>query len=106
MGATYKFSYKPGYPALENDPDMVQKMKKTMARVVPETMIREPESTMGAEDFSFILEKVKGCFFLLGTGDDTGVPLHNPRFTLDESLMLTGVETLVRAGLDLLGSPD
>ena len=102
MGAAYKFEFFHRYPPLENDRDMVELMKKSMAKVVSEDQVREPESTMGAEDMAFVLEKTKGCFFFLGTGFEDCAPLHNPKFNFDESLLLLGVETFVQFALDLL----
>ncbi len=102
MGATYKFKFYHRYPPLENDRGIVEQMKKSMLKVVSEDRIREPESTMGAEDMAFVLEKTKGCFFLVGTGFEKCVPLHNPKFNFDESSLLLGVETFVRFALDLL----
>ncbi len=77
-------------------------MKKSMVKVVSNGQVREPESTMGAEDMAFVLEKTKGCFFLLGAGFENCAPLHNPKFNFDESLLLIGVETFVQFALDLL----
>jgi amidohydrolase len=102
MGATYKFEFYHRYPPLENDQDTVERMKKSMLKAVPGDQIREPESTMGAEDMAFVLEKTKGCYFFLGTGFEDCAPLHNPKFNFDESLLLLGVETFVRFALDLL----
>jgi len=102
MGATYKFEFFHRYPPLENDRGIVEIMKKSMLKVVSDDRIREPESTMGAEDMAFVLEKTKGCFFLLGTGFEKCMPLHNPKFNFDESLLSLGVETFVRFALDLL----
>jgi len=102
MGASYKLEFTHGYPPLESDPGMVKLIKKSMTKVVPVDRIREPESTMGAEDMAFVLEKTKGCFFLLGTGFEGCAPLHNSKFNFDESLLLLGVETFVRFALDLL----
>jgi amidohydrolase len=103
MGASYRFSYSHGYPPLENDPGMVGIMKKSMLKVIPENRIMEPESTMGGEDMAYVFEKSKGCYFFLGSGFDGCAPLHNSKFDFDESLLQTGVETLVRFALDLLG---
>jgi len=103
MGASYQFKYTYGYPPLENDPAMVEIMKKTMLKIVPEDRIMEPESTMGGEDMSYVFEKSKGCYFFLGSGVEGCAPLHNSRFDFDESLLLRGVETFARFALDLLG---
>lgn len=102
MGASHQFKFTIGYPPLENDPDMVDIMKKSMSKVIPENRIMEPESTMGGEDMAYVFEKSKGCYFFLGSGFEGCAPLHNSKFDFDESLMLTGVETFVRFALDLL----
>ena len=104
MGASYKFKFTPGYPPLENDPDLVELMKKSMLKVVTQDRIKEQESTMGGEDMSFVFEKSKGCYFFIGSGFEGCAPLHNSKFDFDESLLLPGVETLVRFALDLLES--
>ena len=102
MGASYKFKFTPGYPPLVNDPDLVELMKKSMLKVVTQDRIKEQESTMGGEDMSFVFEKSKGCYFFVGTGFEDCAPLHNSKFDFDESLLLPGVETLVRFALDML----
>ena len=102
MGASYDFEYYHMYPPLENDQEIVEQIKKSMRKVVSGDQIREPVSTMGAEDMAFVLEKTKGCLFFLGTGFEGCAPLHNPKFTFDESLLPLGVETFVRFALDLL----
>jgi metal-dependent amidase/aminoacylase/carboxypeptidase family protein len=58
--------------------------------------------TMGAEDFSFMLEQRPGCFFFLGTQSDetTAVPHHNARFAIDESALETGVQMMVALAMD------
>ena len=104
MGASYDFKFMPGYPPLENNPEMVAKLKSSMLKVVSEDRIREPESTMGGEDMADVFERSKGCYFFLGTGFEGCAPLHNARFDFDESLLLTGVETFVQFALDLLGT--
>ncbi|MCP4720929.1 MAG: amidohydrolase, partial [Desulfobacteraceae bacterium] len=103
MGASYELNFTPGYPPLENDPGMVDHMKKSMLKVVTPDRIMEPESTMGGEDMSFVFEKSKGVYFFIGTGFKGCAPLHNSKFDFEESLMLLGVETFVRFALDLLG---
>ncbi|MBU6391431.1 MAG: amidohydrolase, partial [Planctomycetes bacterium] len=48
---------------------------------------------MGGEDFSYYLEKIKGAYLFLGSGDiekGTNQPLHSPRFLLDEDVLYKG----------------
>ena len=58
---------------------------------------------MGGEDFSFFLQKSKGCFFAVGVGREGGAPVHNPCFDFNEDMLLVGVETFCRTALELLG---
>ncbi len=102
MGASYTAEFSKGYPPLKNDPEMTGIMKKSMEKVVTPEHICEPESTMGAEDMAFILDKTKGCYFFLGTGFDDCAPLHNPEFRYNDSVLSLGVESFVRFTLDLL----
>ena len=49
---------------------------------------------MGAEDFSYVLERVPGAMAFLGArveGEGGGQPLHSNRMTLDESALSSGV---------------
>lgn len=46
---------------------------------------------MAAEDFSAYLQKIKGAFLWLGTGFEGNPPLHNDTFTIDESIIETGI---------------
>lgn len=102
MGAFHEFSSTLGVPPLESDAQLVELMEKTMGQVVTNDRISTPESTMGAEDMSLVMEKTRGCFFLVGTGFPDCLPLHNPGFSLDESSLVPGVETFVRFTLNLL----
>ncbi|MDF3932331.1 M20 metallopeptidase family protein [Pseudomonas citronellolis] len=42
--------------------------------------------TMGAEDFAFYLEKVPGCYFFVGNGED-GAYLHHPRYDYRDEIL-------------------
>ena len=42
--------------------------------------------TMGAEDFAFYLEKVPGCFFFVGNGEDSAY-LHHPRYNYRDEIL-------------------
>lgn len=42
--------------------------------------------TMGAEDFAFYLEKVPGCFFFVGNGEDSAY-LHHPLYDFNDDIL-------------------
>ena len=105
MGASYEFSSTVGVPPLENDRDMAELMIKNHTtggsqRSNPNTRTNH----LGAEDMAHVLEKTKGCYFILGIGFPDCTPLHNSKFNFDESWLMPGVETLVRFALNVLCS--
>jgi amidohydrolase len=105
MGAGYDFQFIQGYPPTINDPDMAVRMQRIAGDVVGLDRVVVPDKTLGGEDMAFFLEKVPGCFFCLGAGDDVYAGIHNPRFGFNEDILLSGVETYCRAAIDLLGGP-
>jgi amidohydrolase len=104
MGAGFEMSYEPGYPPTVNDPDMAERVRRIAGEVVGVDRVVVPEKTLGGEDMAFFLERVPGCFFCLGAGNDVYAGIHNPRFGFNEAILLTGVETYCRTAIDLLGN--
>ena len=63
-----------------------------------ERVVRLPHPIMGAEDFSYVLQRVPGSMmFLGGTPLDrdlaTAPPNHSNRVVFDEQAMTTGIAT-------------
>ncbi len=66
-----------------------------------------PDPIMGAEDFSYVLEKVPGAMFFLGVapeGDDWRqcCAIHSPRMHVDESALPKGTAMLAGCALEFL----
>lgn len=66
-----------------------------------------PSPIMGAEDFSYILEKVPGAMFFLGVapeGDNWSqcCAIHSPRMHVDESALPRGVAMLASCALEFI----
>jgi metal-dependent amidase/aminoacylase/carboxypeptidase family protein len=54
---------------------------------------------MGGEDFSWILDRVPGCFIAIGSRNESrGLTFghHHPRFDVDEQCLAIGAEVLMR----------
>jgi amidohydrolase len=101
MGATYKLDYKRQTPPLVNTEQMCELVADCAAEVVGrDNCVRdETVRTMGGEDMSYFLERVPGCYFFLGTRNESrGLihPHHSPRFDIDESALAIGVEIMTR----------
>ncbi len=98
-GATFEFRYKPGYPAVDNDPQVAALVNRVARDVLGSSAPVVPEVTMGGEDMSYFLKAVPGCYFFLGSANvDLGLafPHHHPRFDFDETALGIGVELFLR----------
>jgi amidohydrolase len=105
MRAEVDYTHKPGYPATVNDPAMTDLVREIAIEVAGEENVSTPQVQMGAEDFSYYLERVPGAFFFVGSKNvERGLVWghHHPRFDLDEEYMVTGMEIMVRIVLRYL----
>ncbi|TAM59366.1 amidohydrolase [bacterium] len=101
-GATYDYTYVWRYPITVNDGEQTGLVDELARGLFGVERSVEGERTMGAEDFSFFLERVPGSYFLIGAagGPETSKPHHNAAFTIDERALETGVQMLVALGLE------
>ena len=60
--------------------------------VGPDYVLEQEYPSMGAEDFSFYLDTLPGCYVRLGSrgSNDEYTPLHSPRFDVDEQVLKVG----------------
>ncbi|MBX0328946.1 amidohydrolase [Oscillochloris sp. ZM17-4] len=75
------------------------------ADVLGEQNINTTFRTTGGEDFSAVLERVPGNFFMLGARNDAkglNFPHHNPRFDIDEACLPSGAAILSEAAVRCL----
>lgn len=105
-GASYTFSYEPGYRAVINTDWVADVLTEIARREVGDKAV-EAVPSMGGEDFSAYLTKAPGAYFNLGSGNtalESHYPHHHPRFTMDEDALMTGVVMLYEAAAEL-GQP-
>jgi amidohydrolase len=99
-GASYDLEYWSLYPPVINDIKMAELVRTVAEEVVETPLGIVPEcQTMAAEDMSFFLQEVPGCYFFLGSANpekDLAYPHHHPRFDFDETALGIGVEIFVR----------
>ncbi len=96
----------PYYPATVNDPGVAWRVAEAAASVVGRDRVVEQELVLGGEDMAFVLEKVPGCYFFVGTanpGKGCAAPHHSARFDVDEDALPIGAEVMARAVERLLG---
>jgi hippurate hydrolase len=72
--------------------------------VVGEQGVMPQEPTMGAEDFSYMLQHKPGCYFFIGNGEGTHrqaghglgpCTLHNPSYDFNDELIPLGASVWV-----------
>ncbi len=94
-GASYDLDWKSGYKVGINDQGAFDVGCAIVAKYLPGSKLQDMKNPMfGSEDFSSYTDKVPGCYFFLGAGNESiGAThgLHNPLFKLDEEVMKTGV---------------
>lgn len=95
-GAVGEARIEEGYPVTVNDPRATALMKACATRLNGETGWAVMPPMMGAEDFSYVLQKLPGTMAFIGAapeGSDprTNPPLHNTRMTIDERVMAHGI---------------
>jgi hippurate hydrolase len=84
----------PGYPVTVNDDDFAEFVREVATSLVGgDQVIDMPAPVMGAEDFSYVLQRVPGAMVFLGARPAEGrrEPLHSSRMRLEESALATGV---------------
>jgi len=82
------------YPATVNDAASWALAKQVGAELLGDRAVVEmPSPIMGGEDFSYVLERVPGCFVVLGVGN-AGIgateSVHHPKFKADEDALPIG----------------
>ncbi|MDW3217251.1 MAG: M20 family metallopeptidase [Acidimicrobiales bacterium] len=96
--ATAEVTIDKGYPVTVNHPGPVELVKNVTEAVLGERKFLElPFPVMGAEDFSYILEKVPGCMSLLGVCPEhienslEAPACHSNKMMLHEPAMANGM---------------
>ncbi|HZU95451.1 MAG TPA: amidohydrolase [Planctomycetota bacterium] len=92
LGAKVELEFIRGYSATVNDPGMTEVARRAASRAAKTV---EQDITMGAEDMSYVLEKVPGCYMAVGSHNKKRglvYPHHSARFDFDEKALEVGTE--------------
>jgi amidohydrolase len=90
-----------GVPPTVNDADATALVEDATRAELGEHSLVLAEQSLGGEDFAWILEKVPGAMFRLGTRTPGGhtYDLHQPDFTVDEQSIMIGARVLASTAL-------
>ncbi|ANQ27959.1 amidohydrolase [Vibrio natriegens] len=96
--------YDRGYPVLKNDPEMTRLAIDTARKLFGDDCVDASiQPLTGSEDCAYLLERVPGCYFLVGNGDNghnAGVRtgpccVHNPHYDFNDDCMPAAANFLV-----------
>ncbi len=105
FGATATVRYERIYPATINTASEARFAAGVAEQLVgAESVVRNLEPSMGAEDFSFMLQARPGAYLRLGQGN--GAALHNSRYDFNDAVLPLGAAlhaSLVEQAMPLTG---
>lgn len=102
-GADVNFDWMTGYPATINDAKAFEQARATVFLHFGKDSFEELDKPfMGSEDFSFMLEKTAGAYFLIGNGDSSG--LHTATYDFNDEILERGVSFFCHLAKDILGA--
>jgi len=105
FGMKADFAFKRNYPPTLNSAAEAEFCRQVMADIVGADQVQTQEPTMGAEDFSYMLQAKPGCYAFIANGDGDhraighgGGPcmLHNPSYDFNDALLPLGATYWVR----------
>ncbi len=98
FGATATVNYERIYPATINSPREAMFAADVAQSLVGEAnVVRDMEPSMGAEDFSFMLQVKAGAYMRIGQGGEGSCMLHNSHYDFNDDILPLG--SALHAGL-------
>jgi amidohydrolase len=105
-GAEARFEHIAGCPPVVSDVATAELVHRAAAAAVGEDHVDIAVPITVGDDIACFLERAPGCYFLVGAGHPERGPVpphHSAYFDIDEAALPVGVESLVRAALEVLG---
>lgn len=93
MGGQCHITISHGYPCLENNPELTNRLRHAAEEYLGKENVTELEMTMGSEDFAYYSQLVPATFYRLGTRNEArGISsyVHTPTFDIEEEALTTG----------------
>jgi amidohydrolase len=107
-GTTIDLEIEAGYPVTMNDPEVTAGVRRLAVDLAGEDRVHDlAHPVMGAEDFSYVTERVPGAMVYLGArpADEdpaTAPQNHSNRVIFDEDALALGVAVYAATALDFL----
>jgi amidohydrolase len=108
FGASVNVNYERIYPATINSPTHAAFAGDVAASLLgADQVVRDMEPSMGAEDFSFMLQVKPGAYLRIGQGGEGSCFLHNSRYDFNDEILPLGSAlhaALVEQSMPLAGN--
>ena len=98
FGATAEVDFRLIFAPTINDANEAEFVAGVCAAVAgADNVNRNPNLIVASEDFSFMLEKVPGCYFNIGNGAGEGAcEVHNPSYDFNDGALAMGASVFAR----------
>ena len=98
FGATAEIDFRVIFAPTVNDAREAEFAAGVCTELVgAENVNRNPNLIVASEDFSFMLEKVPGCYFNIGNGAGEGAcEVHNPSYDFNDGALTLGASAFAR----------
>ncbi|MFM1950274.1 MAG: putative hydrolase YxeP, partial [Pseudomonadota bacterium] len=109
-----EFHFNRNYPPTVNSAAEAEFARKVMEGIVGKDNVQVQEPTMGAEDFSFMLQAKPGAYVFIANGDGSHremghgagpCMLHNPSYDFNDDLIPLGGTYWVELATQWLANP-
>lgn len=106
---TVAFAYHGTTPPTTNTPELAAFVRNVATDLLgPSAYIPVDRAAMWGEDFAFYLQRVPGCFFVLGVQPpdrDSYPMLHNPNFDFNDDAVPHGIRLMSELAVRYLAGP-
>jgi amidohydrolase len=98
FGAAAEVDFRMVFGPTINDPKEAEFAARICAGLAGEANVeRDPPLIMASEDFSYMLERVPGCYINIGNGAGTGAcEVHNPAYDFNDAVLPLGASFFAR----------
>jgi amidohydrolase len=104
LGARAQVTFASAYPAVINSRPHTELAARAARDVAgAERVNASAEPVLGSEDFSYMLERVPGCYVFIGNGAGDGTcMIHNPGYDFNDDILTLGATYWVRLAESVL----
>jgi amidohydrolase len=107
MGGQLDFEIRKGYPFLKNNPELTARSVAAAQAYLGAENVLDLDIWMAAEDFAYFSQEIDGCFYRLGTRNESrGITsgVHTPTFDIEEEALEIGAGLMAWLAVSELAS--